>query len=40
MKYMLIYMSWILSLKLISQSFLQQEDVELLYSVVAIKAAR
>lgn len=40
MKYMLIYMSWILSLKLISKSFLQQEDVELLYSVVATKAVR
>lgn len=39
-KYVLIYMLWILCLKLISKSFLLQENVEILSSMFAINAVR
>lgn len=39
-KYILIYMSWILCLKLILKSFLLQENVEILSSMFAINAVR
>lgn len=39
-KYILIYMSWILCLKLNSKSFLLQENVEILSSMFAVNAVR